>query len=262
MQWLPAFSLLALLRLLINGGVPSFGMARNLAMAANVRLPGTTFAFQKKLSGLGVISIPAQNGALLAKFLSKLHSTSDAPWVCWFRRRYGWSTSRDLGDSHYLDTPIWKAIVAGLASFRLTSQVLLGDGSATAFWHDLWLGNTPLNERFPALFFHSTRPHASVSWVLSTDIRSNLGPRLSHAANADLRTITNELDSVVLRAHSPDTRVGRLTNKMLSNKDFYSIAFRHLQVDASATSVWWSAAPLKCKIFCWLAKRRRLPTNA
>jgi hypothetical protein len=93
---------------------------------------------------LHILSIPAQNAALLAKFLSKLHSTSDAPWVCWFRRRYGWSTSRDLGDSHYLDTPIWKAIVAGLASFRLTSHVLLGDGSATAFWHDLWLGNAPL----------------------------------------------------------------------------------------------------------------------
>jgi hypothetical protein len=50
MQWLPVFSLRASLRLLINGGVPSFGLARNLAMAANVRLLGTTFAFQKILA--------------------------------------------------------------------------------------------------------------------------------------------------------------------------------------------------------------------
>jgi hypothetical protein len=60
----------------------------------------------------------------------------------------------------------------------------------------------------------------------------------------------------------PDYRVGRLTNKMLSNKDFYTTAFRHLQVDVLASSVWRSAVPLKCKIFCWLAKQRRIPTNA
>jgi hypothetical protein len=161
-----------------------------------------------------------------------------------------------------LDTPIWKAILAGLASFRLTTKVQIGNGSSTAFWLDLWLGPTPLNERFPALFSHSTRQHASVSSVLSFGVRSNLGPRLSHATDVDLRVLADELHSVALRAHLPDYRVGRLTNKMLSNKDFYTTAFRHLQVDVLASSVWRSAAPLKCKIFCWLAKRRRIPTNA
>jgi hypothetical protein len=53
-----------------------------------------------------------------------------------------------------------------------------------------------------------------------------------------------------------------VSNKMLPNKDFYSNSFRHLQPDELATAVWRSAAPQKCKIFCWLAKHRRLPTNA
>ena len=72
----------------------------------------------KALGGLGILSISSQNTALLSKFLIKIHSPSDEPWVCWFRRFYGWSANRDLGDPHHLDTPIWKCIVAGLPSFR------------------------------------------------------------------------------------------------------------------------------------------------
>ena len=48
---------------------------------------------------------------------------------------------------------------------------------------------------------------------------------------------------------------------MLLNKNLYTFAFSHLQIDDVATTIWRSAAPLKCKIFCWLARRKRLPTN-
>jgi hypothetical protein len=60
----------------------------------------------KKLGGLGVLSIQAQNSALLTKFLTKFHSYSSAPWACWFRHQYGWNGHHDMGDHHYLDTPI------------------------------------------------------------------------------------------------------------------------------------------------------------
>jgi hypothetical protein len=70
-----------------------------------------------------------------------------------------------------------------------------------------------------------------------------------------------ELNSVELRPDAPDTRDARLSDKKLSNKCFYVNSFRHLQIDDVAPTVWRSAAPLKCKIFCWLARKRRLPTN-
>jgi hypothetical protein len=73
--------------------------------------------------------------------------------------------------------------------------------------------------------------------------------------------LSSEHASVALSNDSPDIRLTRLTNKLPSNKDFYSFTFRHLQIDELATRIWRSAAPLKCKIFCWLAKRRRIPTN-
>jgi mannosylglycoprotein endo-beta-mannosidase len=171
------------------------------------------------------------------------------------------TSAHDLGDPHYLDTPIWKAIIANLDSFRSVTKVLLGNGASTSFWFDLWLGDYTLSERFPALLSHSIRPLASVSFTFLGGIRANLGPRLTPAALAQLRTLTSELASVEIRPAEVDSRVGRLTNKLLSNKDFYSFTFRHLQTDELATMVWRSDAPLKCKIFCWLAKRRRLPTN-
>jgi hypothetical protein len=93
-----------------------------------------------------------------------------------------------------------------------------------------------------------------VALVLSYGIRRILGPRLSHLASAEHRALSAELQSSGLRSHTPDSRVGRLTNTMLSNKYFYSMAFRHLPIDELAASVWRSAAPLKSKFFCWLGK--------
>jgi hypothetical protein len=58
-----------------------------------------------------------------------------------------------------------------------------------------------------------------------------------------------------------DFRDSRLTNKKLSNKNFYDNSFSHLQTDELATAIWRSAAPLKCKVFYWLARRWCLPTN-
>jgi hypothetical protein len=174
---------------------------------------------------------------------------------------YGWNNSRDLGDRHHLDTPIWKDIVAGLSSFRQISKVSLGNGSSTAFWLDCWHGTQTLKERFPDLFSHSTRPNINVQTTLSVGLRGSLGPRLTAAAEDDLRALTIELNLVDLRLEVPDLRGTRLTNKKLSNKCFYVNSFRHLQIDDVAPTVWRSADPLKCKIFCWLARKKRLPTN-
>jgi hypothetical protein len=37
-----------------------------------------------------------------------------------------------------------------------------GYGSATFFWHDLWLLHEPLATAFPPLFSHHTQQHSSV----------------------------------------------------------------------------------------------------
>lgn len=215
----------------------------------------------KALGGLGVLSIPAQNEALLSKFLTKLHSNSSAPWACWFRRWYGWTANRDLGDPCSRATPVWKDIASGLATFRSITFVRIQGGETTAFWHDSWLGDTSLSHRFPALYSHATRTNISVASVYLLGIPACLAPRLTTVASQELLSLTTEIDTIPLLPGVPDIRLNRATNKELSNRDHYANSFRHLLNDEQAKKGWRSFAPLKCKIFLWLAHRRRLPTN-
>jgi hypothetical protein len=231
MLWPLDFFQSGLLKLSIRGEELSFGQARKRVMVASARLLGLTFAPQKNLCGLGVISIHGQNSALLAKFLSKIHSHSNAPWVCWFYQRYGLSTSRDLSDHHHLDSPVWKDIISELQSYQNISTIIVGNSLSMALWSDIWIGNSTFGNRYPTLFSHSTRPNISVSLIFSSGLRPSLGPRLNHAASKELLALSLELDSIVLSPNSLDQRLCRRTNKLLSNKDFYSIAFTHLQID-------------------------------
>uniref|UniRef100_A0ACD6AM72 Uncharacterized protein n=1 Tax=Avena sativa TaxID=4498 RepID=A0ACD6AM72_AVESA len=113
----------------------------------------------------------------------------------------------------------------------------------------------------PALFSHSVRPHASVLFITLHGLASTLTPRLTTVASSELADISLELQLVNLRPNTPDSRLCRYTNKKPSNKGFYVNSFRHLQTDEQARAVWSNAAPLECKIFNWLARRHRLPTN-
>jgi hypothetical protein len=58
-----------------------------------------------------------------------------------------------------------------------------------------------------------------------------------------------------------DVRLCRSTNKALTNRDVYVFSFKHLPQDNRVLKIWKGAAPLKSKIFLWLAHKKRLPTN-
>jgi hypothetical protein len=111
-------------------------------------------------------------------------------------------------------------------------------------------------------FSHCSHPHANVATIFQLGISSLLDPRLSLVASSELATLNSSLASISLQLDLPDTRLCRSTNKSLSNKDFYLNTFRHLQKDDIGLKIWKSVAPLKCKIFIWLAHRCCLPTNA
>jgi hypothetical protein len=197
--------------------------------------------------------------ALLAKILTKLHSHTSALGL--LVPAYDCHDPRDLGDRHHLDTAIWKDIVAGIASFRSIFKVSLGNGNSTAFWFDLWLGNHPLHERLSNLFSHSTHPNINVDVALSLGLCRSLGSHLTTVVVADLRTLSSELSHADILHDVPCLRNVHLTNKKLSNKCFYVNSLRHLQIDDVTTRVWRTVPPLKCKILCWMARKKRLPTN-
>ncbi|PNT64649.1 hypothetical protein BRADI_4g30882v3 [Brachypodium distachyon] len=160
------------------------------------------------------------------KHLSKVHQPGSTPWEQCFSWSYGWGGHRDLGDSHTLDSTIWKEISAGLEFFRSISKVEIGNGLSTAFWLDFWIGDSTLASRFPALFSHSLRPNISVASALNTiDSLTTFQPRLSSMAHDELGDLQTILASVSLNSQVPDHRIGRLDGKVLSTSLAYSAAF-------------------------------------
>ena len=78
----------------------------------------------KDLGGMGILSLSYQNTALLSKFLTKLPAASNAPGP------YGFVVNmagRPAGtwESHFMDCPTWKGIVAALPSFHHHSYVII-----------------------------------------------------------------------------------------------------------------------------------------
>ena len=140
-------------------------------------------------------------------------------------------------------------------------MVAVGDGSTTAFWLDSWLGQQPLCDRFPALYSHTTRPHAQLLAVLDSGLTLSLTPRLSSCATSELASLITDLQLVRLDPNVADSRRCKHSQKVLTNKSFYANNYRLLQTDDLADMVWKNAAPLKCRIFNWLVRRQRLPTN-
>jgi len=47
---------------------------------------------------------------------------------------------------------LWKNIRKGWETFLGFSRFEVGDGAMTKFWHDIWCGDTILNEAFLVLF--------------------------------------------------------------------------------------------------------------
>jgi hypothetical protein len=82
-------------------------------MWGSERWLGRIFASQGSLGARRPL-YPVPKSALLPKFIDKLHSDTSPPSDLLFRRMYGSGRSRDLGDSHYLDTPVWRHIMSSL----------------------------------------------------------------------------------------------------------------------------------------------------
>lgn len=150
----------------------------------------------KVAGGLGVKNFLDQNHCLLMKLVHKLLGPDNLPWENWF-----WCHNPgDLGDgcpSSFLG----RIVHEELPRLRALSSMEVGDGSATSFWFDEWLGDCTLALCFPALLSHCRRPHASVRDTLSAGLEHTLQPRLTGQASLELSI----LNSYILDVHLRDT---------------------------------------------------------
>ena len=125
----------------------------------------------KNLGGLNCGDLSHKNISLLFKWAWRLFHDPDSLWKIVIRDKYGYSLSYG---AHDLTIPNgggpWRFICASILKNPTARECLkskirkwVGNGRNILFWHDIWLGLSPLKKRFPRLFSIATAPSANIA---------------------------------------------------------------------------------------------------
>ncbi|GKA04478.1 RNA-directed DNA polymerase, eukaryota [Tanacetum coccineum] len=195
-----------------------------------------------KNGGLGVSSFHALNRALLLKWVWRFISQDGSMWFRVIKALYGPSIT-----SHPVNlSSNWCSIIRELHlleekgfNFLAHCKKRIGNGGATRFWYDQWLGDQPLRIRFPRLFALETDKEMTVAAKMHDEVSVSfrrpvdLPPR-GHFNGSDgefrVKEVRNFLDNLFLPSHVEPTR-------------------------------WVKYIPIKINVFAWKARRDFLPTR-
>jgi hypothetical protein len=126
------------------------------------------------------------------------------------------------------------------------------NGRATFFWHDRWLLTEPLATIYPALYTHHLSPQARVADVLLAGIESDLRPRLTSTATAELSSLLALLQDLQVNGDA-DVRT-MIDGTPFSSWAAYKQLHAHLANDAFMP-IWQSRLPHRICVFAWLLIR-------
>ncbi|RLN11381.1 hypothetical protein C2845_PM09G15820 [Panicum miliaceum] len=155
----------------------------------------------------------------------------------------------------------WQNLRDLLPIYRAITTTSIGNGLHTSLWHDNWLPTGQLAATFPALFSHAKDPDASVAKVCSAHLRDHFAYRLSHVATAELATLEEMTEDVLLQ-QAPDSRTcplaakdgtlraGPIYTAMMSLRDSAPCPFYKF--------VWINCAPPRVRFFAWLLVQKKI----
>jgi hypothetical protein len=139
-------------------------------------------------------------------------------------------------------------------------KVIVGNGSKTSFWKNLWIGDCPLADKFPVLFDLVFDKDISVNKDLSSNFEA-LSFRRRIVGNLQVlyedlvgfcinQNLTDQEDRMVWRLGSKGFSVNSLYKKKMN--DQVAVPYRFL---------WKSKLPYKIKVFIWLVVRNKILTK-
>ncbi|GJY05619.1 RNA-directed DNA polymerase, eukaryota [Tanacetum coccineum] len=139
----------------------------------------------------------------------------------------------------------------------------VGNGESTSFWNDLWLGDSPLNKRFPRLFFLEVDKNISVATKLrdSSLTESFRRPPRSGIEEENLLLLIANTSSVML------TNISDRWSWQLDSFGVFSVKWVREFIDDSllprsaAHTRWIKHIPIKINIFAWRVSLDKLPTR-
>ena len=171
--------------------------------------------------------------------------------------------ARDLGDKPTNPSFLYKIVAYCFPVYRALTRVTLRDGRRCSFWMVKWRTGAPLFLRFPALFSHTTRPHASVATVVASGL--DLQPHLTAAAELlllqDIIATTTLHDGADSRPLDSDAACPPGSTPF-SSREAYRMFALPRPPDPDAGIYWGLSVLTKVKIFAYLASIDRLNTRA
>ena len=124
----------------------------------------------KEFGGLGLLNTRYMNIALLLKWIWKLfNNADDAPWLQILKNKY-LRNGESIPMNNSRGSQFWNGLQSVKHWFVWGAIHTVGDGRATRFWHDVWIGNVPFKLAFPSLFWAAEAPEFSVAANYDTDV--------------------------------------------------------------------------------------------
>jgi hypothetical protein len=243
-----------------------------------------TICLPKNKGGLGVRDVRVVNISLLTKWRWRLLHEDNAVWKEGVKSKYGSGVvgSTVLGDENrpWFASLWWKDICSIGSNFSQNwfSQGVvrkLGNGVNTRFWRDTWVGEIPLQCKFPRLFSISTQKDLSVADMKSQNLAMegwNLvwRRRLFEWEKAQLLELMEVINGVILLTNVED-KWGWKPEKGadFTVKSTYRAVAKLTEPETSLSHsqayifkmIWKCPAPSKVSGFIWQLLHGRIPTR-
>ncbi|GJR33625.1 RNA-directed DNA polymerase, eukaryota, reverse transcriptase zinc-binding domain protein [Tanacetum coccineum] len=225
----------------------------------------------KKNGGLDVFSFFAYNRAHLFKWIWiwRFLANGASLWSRFISAIYGIRGALDNSSSYSRRSP-WLDIVnevrklasKGIDILSLVKKKV-GNGEATSFWNDVWLGDFPLKQTYPRLYFLELDKHVSVASKLRANslISSFRRSPRSGIEEEQLLLLISNTSSVIL------PNISDRWSWLLDPSGDFSVKSTREFIDDSMlpkTDVptrWVKSIPIKINIFAWRVSLDKLPTR-
>lgn len=186
-----------------------------------------------EFGGLGITDLKRKSAALRVRWLWQRWTSTDRPWS-------------DLPTAMDEST---RSLFNAAVDFRL------GDGLKLSFWRDPWLDGRSLDILAPDLYKACTMRNLSVYQALfEGKWLRHFKQNLTAAALNQFLLVYAKLENVQLRPGTLDTVVWRWSaDGTYSATTAYKLQFEGSIRTNFEDNIWNSGAPLKCRVFAWLA---------
>ncbi|KAM0867750.1 hypothetical protein ACQ4PT_041790 [Festuca glaucescens] len=197
-----------------------------------------------ELGGLGVLDIKRLSWALRARW----------PWLRHVDPAKPWAMFPIHSNAHV------EALV------HLATSIKLGNGTKVLFWSDRWIAGQNISQLAPAVLA-AVRPNAVSSISVAEGLTNNswirdISGTLSVEGVLQFLLLVNLTEAQVLSPATEDEFIWNLSSSSLySSKSACSALFVGRTLSPHHLAIWDCWAPLKCKVFAWLAAADRCWTG-